>query len=634
MRKLFVFLALALFTLLPFSASAAILVYSADGSSVAKPTLESTRTALESSNKTVVITTALTVAQSNLSGPWPADRRLEIRKGGVLNNTTAVTIAGPFEAGRYTVFKGSGAVILSGVSTPQIFPEWWGAAGDNQTTSATINVTAINAALAVANGTLLPVSLTGTYYINGQITPGSNSKLISDGSGVLKAVPSISGIAAGDYLISVNGQTNFNIDRVEVDGNRTNQTQDSGHAFGGVIFLNSTNCAITNSRVHDMNGQLTGGAVGNGIRTWQSGNILIANNAIYSNNGCGMNLFFSSANITVIGNRIWNNTEIGIESEGRNGTDYTNYRNSQLTIANNHILGKSDVSRLDDHSILLDWTDSSTITGNFCGYNNHNGIEVLGAHEITITGNMCVNNGDTGAPYIWAGIKVTAEGFGESGRCMNITVTGNQVSTSQYGIHIDTAYYVIVNGNNVTAVPNSAMRLDGGNYELNITNNDLTSTADTILLNNTDITHVAISGNKIRSSAPYNGILYFTDNVNTRTMSDFRITDNMFIGNNNGIFCFKFANFTNGQITRNTFNAITAADLNGDAGNPPTFSHVYVGENTYNQGPGAYFPAFGIPSSGTWSYGDRRTVVAPAAGDYTGYIYTSTGWKGYGAVAP
>ena len=82
--------------------------------------------------------------------------------------------------------------------------------------------------------------------------------------------------------------------------------------------------------------------------------------------------------VQVLNNAISDNTEIGIESEGRNGTNYTNYRNSSITVTGNVITGATEPGRPSDHSILADWTDSAAISSNQCTNNNHNGIEILG----------------------------------------------------------------------------------------------------------------------------------------------------------------------------------------------------------------------------------------------------------------
>lgn len=63
----------------------AILVYTTEGKLVKKQTLEQARTSLDCSGKTIVVTSRLTTAQSNITAPWPMDRELKVVKGGSIH---------------------------------------------------------------------------------------------------------------------------------------------------------------------------------------------------------------------------------------------------------------------------------------------------------------------------------------------------------------------------------------------------------------------------------------------------------------------------------------------------------------------------------------------------------------------
>ena len=122
----------------------AILVFSPNGTYVTKPTLEAARTSADCAGKTIVITSALTATQSNITAAWPADRALEVKKGGSIANTTAFTISGPFSAGLYQAFTGTGVVTLGAGSAKEFYPQWFGAKGDGITD----NTAAYNLAVA------------------------------------------------------------------------------------------------------------------------------------------------------------------------------------------------------------------------------------------------------------------------------------------------------------------------------------------------------------------------------------------------------------------------------------------------------------------------------------------------------
>lgn len=356
-----------------------------------------------------------------------------------------------------TVAAGAMGMLAANIAfSADYYPENYGAVtGD--ISYAGSNVTAINAALNAARNTGGRVVLNGLYYVNGRINGQSGVTLtVGEAGGTIKAVPNLSQ-PSDKFLVRVSGQTGFIIDGVELDGNRTNQPQDASHAFGGVLLKNSTQCTIKNSKVHDFNGQTTGGATGNGIMTMEASGILISGNQIHSNNGCGINLNYSSSNIQAINNTIWNNTEIGIESEGRNGSNYADYRNSSITINSNVISGQTESGRLSDHGILMDWTDGAVINANRCTNNNHNGIEILGSTKTTVYRNTLAYNGDIGAPYTWAGIRVAAEGFGENGRSYDTTISENHITGSQYGIYVDTATRTVASGNTIDSTANAAL---------------------------------------------------------------------------------------------------------------------------------------------------------------------------------
>jgi parallel beta-helix repeat protein len=375
------------------------------------------------------------------------------------------------KAPRRQIFEGflAGEVVFEGGCT--VSPQWWGASAAGDPAAATANVAAINAALAAVSNSGGTVLLDGLYYVNGTLRPRSGSKLTAAGHAVIKAVPHLP-LHSGHYLIEIDGQSAVTIDGIELDGNRTGQVQDAAHACGGLLVVRSSRSTIANCKIHDCNGQTTGGAIGNGIRTNTAMDILISKNQLYSNNGCGINVYFDSRRVRVTDNTIWNNTEIGIESEGRCGADYTNHRNSLITISGNTISGKTKPGRVDDHSILVDWNDNVVILDNECKNNNHNGIEILGSRQVTVAGNRCANNGDVGPPATWAGIRVTAEGYGENGRSQHVTIRDNRIAGSQHGIYVDTADHVLITANQIAGTVHDALKIAAGTAEVSVAGND------------------------------------------------------------------------------------------------------------------------------------------------------------------
>ena len=122
-----------------------------------------------------------------------------------------------------TVFIGAIAIArpLYSQASVVVLPESWGASGAGDPASASVNTTAINAALAYAANTGDTVLLNGVYYVNGQIKPKSEESLIAGtAGGIIKAVPNLSPPTSG-YLVNVSGKSGFTMDGIELDGNRS-----------------------------------------------------------------------------------------------------------------------------------------------------------------------------------------------------------------------------------------------------------------------------------------------------------------------------------------------------------------------------------------------------------------------------
>lgn len=148
------------------NARAEILVLNSNGTSAIKTTLEIARTAADAAGKTVVVTSALTSSESNIIAEWPADRALKIEIGGRISNSTAFRITGPFSAGIYQVFSGSGAVTFGSGTVSEVYPEWWGVDG-------TADDVEINKALQSQTHGVKVVLSNKTYNITSTITRGS-----------------------------------------------------------------------------------------------------------------------------------------------------------------------------------------------------------------------------------------------------------------------------------------------------------------------------------------------------------------------------------------------------------------------------------------------------------------------------
>lgn len=114
-------LTLATLLILTGQSWAAILISNVNGGleTTTVTTLDAARTGASYANKTITVTSALTQAQSNITGAWPADRTLKIEKGGSIANSTAFVINGPFY-GSPNCFKGTDGTVSFGESSGSI----------------------------------------------------------------------------------------------------------------------------------------------------------------------------------------------------------------------------------------------------------------------------------------------------------------------------------------------------------------------------------------------------------------------------------------------------------------------------------------------------------------------------------
>lgn len=253
------YLLLLLCTLCATPVQSAILVFNGSGTSAVytiKATMESARTAADCAGKTVVVTSALTQAQSNITGAWPLDRALEIKKGGSLLNSTAFTINGPF-SGVDGCFKGAGVVTFGAGSVTSVRPELWGDTPSN-------NTVAVQRALAATAGAKIWVDGSNRTYIVSTVSMVSGQRVRY--MGLDSVGPLAGGAVSMQPVVLIDGRTVLKADlifrNVKVNGHRelfTNIDMTAGEdggmhgwrviadAAGGIDGILWENCEGINS---------------------------------------------------------------------------------------------------------------------------------------------------------------------------------------------------------------------------------------------------------------------------------------------------------------------------------------------------------------------------------------------------
>jgi hypothetical protein len=282
------------------SANAAILVHSPNGGDVAKNSLESARTAADAAGKTVVVTSSLSSAQSNISGNWPANIALKVEKGGSINNTTTFNMDryGSFEAGLYPCLLGSGGVTLPVNVLIQLL--WFGATG-NYVANDTVP---IRRAIASAppyghvhfNNCSTAYLVDSTDTISHTFTIGNPITITSDPHALIKLAASsnLHQLLYGHmFVVSSHDVT---LDGLQVDANyrnnpfTTNYGAYSDASAGAIVLLNgvassdgyAVNYNIKNCTIYDSGFTSIGiGSLGpSSVPTMMTG-ITLDNNTIY-----------------------------------------------------------------------------------------------------------------------------------------------------------------------------------------------------------------------------------------------------------------------------------------------------------------------------------------------------------------
>jgi len=201
--------------------------------------LASDISAIGSTEMTLIVADTQTVSANVTT---PSTLTIKVLQGGgfSVDATKTLTINGVLDAGKYTIFSGSGTV--DGYpKCSVVYPEWWGGRPDSGTTSSA----AINSALSLAkdNGQIVELS-GGTYIVGSGLTVYNRSKLVGQGhektilylgNNVNEDIITSYGFATltgNDYWLTADGVVNgFEIKGMTLNGNTDNNASGMGMKF-------------------------------------------------------------------------------------------------------------------------------------------------------------------------------------------------------------------------------------------------------------------------------------------------------------------------------------------------------------------------------------------------------------------
>ena len=388
----------------------------------------------------------------------PSTMTLRLVHGGSLSIASGktVTMNGHIEAGLYQIFEGAGTVAFGAGAVKEVYPQWW---GENTTPGTTDMTAAIQAAI----NTGLSVFISpGTYKITSVIDLASNMEIRGEyGLSILQMAGGQNGIVMFRAL----NDSNIVIQNLVFDGNKDNVSNSGGACLQlttatdvwiqNCEIKNSPNIGIygttSNRRIYILNNYIhdngkAGASSGHNIfftdffsGIYIKGNwvglALTSNIMLYTNNTA------TSYDVFIEDNYVTSSSAIGIYISG----DAT-YFVRRITIANNISVANRD-------NILIVRCHSASIVGNVCSDSvgtpaTGDGIVVQASDTVTISGNICYYNKARG-------ILICKSTSGDSYR---ITITGNTVYDNNQaeianvsGIDINDSHEVVCTGNYVAS---------------------------------------------------------------------------------------------------------------------------------------------------------------------------------------
>ena len=559
-------------------------------------------------------------------------RGLVVEYGGEITTTGyGITINGPFEAGLYPVFAGSGTV--TGLKESR--PEWF---GENTTPGTTDMSAAVSSALAslVSGGELKTLP---TTYLVTNVSVKANTTISGQGTFKLKAAASLN----FDPIFRITGP-NIKIPGIKFNGNRDNQPADG---FSDSFDGGANGTGKGNRAAILMDNDLTGYAIANveisgctfsemygaSIASQSVSHVNIHDNTFHDNNFEGVMLYVSTAGDRSVDARVTNNT-------------FTDIGSGHATVNAN--------------AIVVSYYDGAIVTGNKAKTIERNIAKFEACPEVVCSHNVI----DTNTVANFNALQMQS-GFGKA------IISHNTLYNTGQGIKVEGGTFSDIQILNNVIHTTTGTTGDGITANtvsnLNIANNIITDvTRQGIFVYNGN--NVSIKNNTVTNATPVNqiGIGYsaYSDNYSNVNVSGNTVSGFMTSLGNGGINISRNATYkiTNLMIKDNIVvtgdAAYRAIHISADLVNSGVITGnicigiinsssytVWVKHNVTSQVvavesfEGRLLPAAtAAPAAGVYYVGDVVYNSGVAAGEYIGWICTVAGepgtWKGFGVIEP
>jgi hypothetical protein len=480
--------------------------YASDGSPLVRSTdqignvfygpVDITASASLSATITAIGATAgdLSLAQTSQVGGGltiPATLQLKAPKGATITvaNGTTFTCNGPFDAGNYQVFTGSGTVTFGAGVVASVLPQWW--------SGPTATAAALNAAwqsLPATGGTVDCRGYQGAQTLTAKVGPvttpnisflfgpatytlsgvaaaqnpwgyqfdfrAGNIWVLGDKSAMPKFITA-DGTQSGQFSwINLGAGSGGGIRYCELDGNKAGNSAQIDDSFqSGVFLVNDSGSGNTADSRATVESCLVHDFIHYGIQTYgdKTGGNFFEDNFIYNNGkagdalstGCGIWLSRGTSNNTVRGNHSYGNKAHGITANSA-GVDQHNNKILGNYCYSNGGYGIYSIEEAILGSIAGHGQYDLLVSKNHCYSNTLDGIRVnangsdLTGYQIfypTISENHCYSNGGNG---------VIIMGAAAYGSLIHNVCRNNTGSGIILGLNFDFAYFGNISLNNTT----------------------------------------------------------------------------------------------------------------------------------------------------------------------------------------
>jgi hypothetical protein len=566
---------------------------------------------------------------------------LWVYQGGRIKLERGVTfkIQGHFFAGPYQVFEGAGNVIFDDGAVEQIFPQWWGAAGDSATNS---TAAFQKAATAFANkGTVRVPS--GVYRIDDKINFSSNTSWIAERATIVSA-------DTNDYIFNLRRLKNIRIEGFTL--NYVPRKKVRAPNTSAIYLSEVDSVEIMLNRIYF--------APGMGIQCFALKNAKISFNHVEGTLADGIHV--ANGPNTDLGRRLWSENVIITNNTVKNAGD------DKIAVVSYERPFKPG------HPSYSPWQGAQLINRNIIIANNiveggnsnyrARGITVLGGRDVVIDGNIVYS----GCATMTTGILVQAAPNFAQFRPQRIMISNNRVYGNQMkeftedhgAIKIFAADSVDITGNMLdwgphtygirlkTTNENESNGYDNAVRDVRISSNRIMNARFGVSILSTSTN--SIKGVRITENEFYNiqrGV------VNAEAVEDLSFEDNQIhncnLSGTAAVGAFR-ANKVRGNIVvrSNIFKSSSSVQYAVQLSNPEAGANFYESGNVFDlNATSGYvtYPASGwtkymsqgskrihyapaAPTTGVWEVGDITFNTSVTSGGNLGWVCTTPGTPG------